>query len=100
MDNVTLNKNICRQVNDIIVKAEALKTCEYFESDFENFLNYNKELKSFIAQNTSNPEIIKTLNNVPTISIKKNTGISFYFFQEKMGCDIGKNTLKTIRVGT
>ncbi len=70
MDKAQLNKNLCRQVEDIIFQANALESCQYFYTDFDNFCQYNQELKKFIQEHITNSKILSIAEDIPDISLK------------------------------
>lgn len=81
MDSIKLSENTCRQLEDIIQKAEALKASEDFNTDFKEFLNYNQELKHFILTYLGyNPKIIRIANIIPDYSISKYYRKYWYLF--------------------
>lgn len=64
-----INKQVVRQVKDIIISAENLKHSSNFEYDAECFAKYN-ELKQFLKHNFSESLINELANIIPDISYK------------------------------
>lgn len=82
MDDRTANKNLCRQLQDIIVKSDELKTSLYFLTDFEEFVSYSEEMKRFIIANVSNAKVGEVVNDIPKLSLKK-YWVIYYFLRGK-----------------
>ena len=83
-----ISKNLCRQLQDIIIKADALKTSLYFLTDFEEFVSYSEEMKRFIIANVPNAKVGEVVKDIPKLSLKK-YWVIYYFLRGK-----GSETLR------
>ncbi len=71
-------KNLCRQLQGIIVKADELKVSENFYMDFEGFVSYSEEIKRFISVNVSSAEVIEIVKEIPKLSLRKYWFVYFF----------------------
>lgn len=62
-----MQARLFRQLEDIQIQAERLITGTPTEEELDNFSAYNLELKKYLREHTSDPEVLQRVDEIPDV---------------------------------
>jgi hypothetical protein len=71
-----MNPNVRRQLKDIQFQAERLINERPTIEDIEAFDRYNEELKSYLLNNLSDPELLQRVRQIPRVLDESNSQVA------------------------
>jgi hypothetical protein len=71
-----MNPNVRRQLKDIQFQAERLINERPSIEDIEAFDRYNEELKSYLLNNLSDPELLQRVRQIPRVLDESNSQVA------------------------
>jgi hypothetical protein len=71
-----MNPNVRRQIKDIQFQAERLINERPSIEDIEAFDRYNEELKNYLLNNLSDPDLIQRVRQIPQILEESNSQVA------------------------
>jgi hypothetical protein len=71
-----MNPNVRRQLKDIQFQAERLINERPSIEDIEAFDRYNEELKNYLLNNLSDPELLQRVRQIPRVLDESNSQVA------------------------